>query len=158
MSYPLDSMVRMERWNPWRALRASSSVVLWFAPLHGTRGRWERRADGGDEILIEETLARRDRREVLAHELVHVERGIGWPDATAATMQAEEERVWREALTRLAPPDQVVAFARARSSVGAVSIQDLADEFDLTHAGAERLVRILRARGLLHDPPPEGAG
>jgi hypothetical protein len=139
----------MERWNPWRALRASSSVVLWFAPLDGIRGRWERSADGRDEILIEESLGRRDRREVLAHELVHVERGIGWPVATAATMQAEEERVWREALTRLAPPEEVVAFARARASVGAVSVQDLADEFDLSLDGAARLVRILRARGVL---------
>lgn len=139
----------MERWNPWRALRASTSVVLWFAPLGGVRGRWERGVDGRDEILIEETLGRRARREVLAHELVHVERGVGWPAATPATMQAEEERVWREALTRLAPPDQVLAFARERASVDAVTVYDVADEFDLTPETAARVVHLLWIRGLV---------
>lgn len=139
----------MDRWNPWRTLRASPSVLLWFAPLDGRRGRWERWPDGRHVILIEESLGRRARREVLAHELVHVERGVGWPDATAATMQAEEERVWREALTRLAPPHEVAAFVRARASVGGVTLEDLAEEFDLSTGAAERLVGVLRARGLL---------
>lgn len=139
----------MERWNPWRSLRASTSVVLWFAPLGGPRGRWERGVDGRDEILIEETLGRRARREVLAHELVHVERGVGWPAATPATMQAEEERVWREALTRLAPPGQVLAFARGRASVDAVTVHDVAEEFDLTPESAARVVHLLRVQGLV---------
>lgn len=138
----------MARWNPWRALRAST-VVFWFAPLDGLDGRWERRADGVDEVLIEESLGRRARREVLAHELVHVERGVGWPHATAATMQLEEERVWREALVRLAPADEVVAFVRARATVGGVTAADVAEEFDLTERGARRLLGVLRARGLL---------
>lgn len=123
--------------------------MLWFAPLGGARGRWERGVDGRDEILIEETLGRRARREVLAHELVHVERGVGWPAATPATMQAEEERVWREALTRLAPPGQVLAFAQERASVGAVTVHDVADEFDLTPETAARVVHLLQVQGLL---------
>src|SRR4051812_10322064 len=117
----------MSRWNPWSSLR-SSSVELWFAPLRGERGRWTRRALG-DEILLEETLDRRSRNEVLAHELVHVERGVGWPHATAATMQIEEDRVWRIALRRLAPPDEVSRFLAQRSTVGPVTVAELAEEF-----------------------------
>lgn len=134
----------MDRWNPWRALRASA-VELWFAPLGGDRGRWSRRA-GVDEILLEETLDRRTRREVLAHELVHVERGVGWPHATVATMELEEERVWRTALRRLAPPAEVAAFLERRSTSGPVTVQDLAEEFDLSDEAAVR-VAALRALG-----------
>lgn len=135
----------MERWNPWRALRASG-IELWFAPLDGDRGRWIRRPEG-DEILLEETLDRRSRREVLAHELVHAERGVGWPHATAATMELEEERVWRIALARLAPPEEVTAFLVRRSTIGAVTVADLAEEFDLSPVAAERLARLLIASG-----------
>lgn len=127
----------MVRWNPWRALRGSD-VDLWFAPLGGHRGRWQR-SGGRDEILLEETLPRRERREVLAHELIHVERGVGWPDATAATMEREEALVWREALDRLVPPDEVHEFLTRRASAAPVTLDDLADEFDLSADGAHRI-------------------
>ncbi|MBX3313324.1 MAG: hypothetical protein KF906_03300 [Actinobacteria bacterium] len=127
----------MERWNPWRALRATD-VELWFAALGGPRGRWTRVGDR-DEVLIEETLGRRERREVLAHELVHVERGIGWPDATAATMEREEAIVWLEALDRLVPPADVAAFLARRATTGPVSVAELAEEFDLSDDGAQRV-------------------
>ncbi len=138
----------MERWNPWRALRRSSAV-LWFSDLGEDLGRWERRADGIDEILLDHRLSRRQRREVLAHELVHAERGVGWPSATAETMEVEEERVWRESLSRLAPPGEVVDFLRRRATVGGVTAEDVAEEFDLSPAGAHRVLRTLRARGLI---------
>lgn len=128
----------MDRWNPWRALRGTD-VELWFAALDGPRGRWTR-SGGLDEILIEETLGRRERREVLAHELVHVERGVGWPDASAATMEREEAIVWCEALDRLVPPSEVSAFLARRASVGPVSVHELAEEFDLSDDGVRRVV------------------
>lgn len=121
-------------------------VDLWFAALGGPRGLWTR-TGGRDEILIEQSLGRRERREVLAHELVHAERGIGWPLATAATMQLEEERVWRIALRRLAPPAQVEEFLRRRATVGPVSLEDLAEEFDLTLDGAARVAGLLALGG-----------
>ncbi len=144
----------MPRWNPWRALRASS-VELAFASLDGERGRWTRRGDR-DEILLEETLDRRSRREVLAHELVHVERGVGWPLATAATMEREEERVWRIALDRLAPPEEVGAYLAARASVGAVTVDDLAEEFDLSPRAAARVARLWLVRQPPDRPAPSG--
>ncbi len=117
-------------------------IDLWFAALGGPRGLWTR-THGRDQILLEQTLGRRERREVLAHELVHVERGIGWPLATAATMELEEERVWRIALRRLAPPEEVLAFLHRRATVGPVTIDDLAEEFDLTRQTAARVAQLL---------------
>ena len=138
----------MTRWNPWRELRARSAVRLWFADLDGDLGRWERTADG-DEILLDERLGRRERREVLAHELVHQERAVGWPVATAATMETEEDRVWRTALDRLAPPEDVAAFLRRRGTAGPVLVHELADEFDLTDDAAREVMRLLAVRGIL---------
>jgi hypothetical protein len=135
----------VNRWNPWAALRATS-IDLWFAPLADERGRWTR-GPNGDEILLDERLDRRSRREVLAHELVHAERGVGWPDASAATMEAEEERVWRTALRRLAPPEEIGRFLAVRSTVGPVTVADLAEEFDLSDHAAERVARLYAATG-----------
>ena len=143
-------MVAMTRWNPWRALR-SSGAQFWFASLDGDRGRWTR-GPAGDEILLAPSLTRQERREVLAHELVHAERGIGWPVATSATMELEEERVWRIALSRLAPREDVEAFLRRRATVGPVTVADVAEEFDLSLDGAARLARLLAVQG--GRPPP----
>jgi Zn-dependent peptidase ImmA (M78 family) len=141
----------IERWNPWAALRATR-IELWFAPLDGERGRWTRRLDG-DEIVLDESLDRRSRQEVLAHELVHAERGVGWPDATAATMEVEEERVWRIALRRLVPPEEVARFLERRGSVGAVTVADLAEEFDLSADAAHRVAHLWAVTA-----PSSGAG
>ena len=130
----------MARWNPWRALR-HTNVDLWFAPLDGRRGIWTRRGET-DEILLEECLGRQERREVLAHELVHHERGIGWPAASVATMELEEDRVWRIALARLAPPTEVTAFLVRRSTVGPITVADLAEEFDLSLGAAARVAHL----------------
>ena len=130
----------MARWNPWRALR-DTDIDLWFAPMEGRRGLWTRRGTQ-DEILLEQSLSRQERREVLAHELVHYERGIGWPSATVATMELEEDRVWRIALRRLAPPAEVAAFLARRSTVGAVTVADLAEEFDLSLEAAGRVAHL----------------
>lgn len=135
----------MTRWNPWETL-AQTDIELWYEPLDGQRGRWVR-SRCHEEIVLEVTLDRRTRRAVLAHELVHAERGVGWPAASAATMQLEEERVWRAALDRLAPPAEVRRFVAARSSVGPVTVADLADEFDLPADAAERLAHLARVRG-----------
>ncbi|MCU1496754.1 MAG: hypothetical protein JWM47_707 [Acidimicrobiales bacterium] len=140
----------MVAWNPWRSLR-DMDVDLWFAALGGARGLWTR-ADGRDEILIEETLGRRERREVLAHEIVHAERAVGWPDASAATMELEEERVWRIALRRLAPPEQVREFLLRRGTVGPVTVEDLAEEFDLSPGAAARVARLVALEVGFVDP------
>lgn len=139
----------MAPWNPWRALERTD-IELWFADLDAARGRWERGPDG-DAIVLDHGLDRRSRREVLAHELVHAERGVGYPAATDATMQLEEERVWRTALCRLAPPAEVRRFVAARATVGPVTVDDLAGEFDLSPLAAARVARLLAVTGALDE-------
>ena len=100
-----------------------------------------------DEIVLEQSLGRQARQEVLAHELVHAERGVGWPDASAATMEVEEERVWRIALRRLVPPAQIARFLAQRGTVGPVTVADLAEEFDLTSDAAARVAQLYAVTG-----------
>ncbi len=144
----------MDRWDPWRALHATD-IDLTYAELDGERGRWTR-SEQGDTIALHPLLDPRSAREVLAHELVHAERGVGWPAASASTMEIEEERVWRTALRRLAPPEEVARFLAERGALGAVTVADLADEFELSPRAAAR-VAALWAVGALspsdgHDP------
>ena len=47
---------------------------------------------------------------------------------------------------RLAPPAEVEAFLRRRGSVGAVTVTDLAEEFDLSIEAARRVARLRAAR------------
>lgn len=142
-----------QAWNPWRALRErGEGAELWFAPLGGPRGLWVRR-DGGDQIYLDERLGRRERREVLAHELIHAERGVGQNgDVTAATMAKEEETVWREAMRRLAPPAEVRRFLDRTPDDAGVTLSDLADEFDLSGPGVQRLVSLLEVSAMWRRP------
>jgi len=133
----------MEPWNPWRALRACTGVTLWFAPLHGARGLWLR--DGPRDVIVLDTgLGRRERRCVLAHELVHHERGIGLGAASAATMVREEEAVRREVARRLVPLASLDAFVRAASEIGPVSADEVGCEFDVEVAVAVKALELLR--------------
>ena len=135
----------MSRWDPWKQVD-EAPVDLHLRALSAERGRWSRGPER-DQIVLDLHLDRRSRREVLAHELVHAERRVGWPEASAATMELEEERVWRIALRRLAPPAELVAFIRARSSVGPVTVADVAEEFDLSPVAARRAVALLWTTG-----------
>lgn len=117
-------------WNPWRALRSRSRVELRFADLAGRKGLWQRDSQG-DLIILDAGLDRRSRRCVLAHELVHAERGIGFGAATAETMQREEEQVRREVARRLVPPAELARYLDRIPDGTGVTATDVADEFDV---------------------------
>ena len=118
------------RWNPWRALRDRPHIELWFGRLDGLQGMWQR-DHLGELIVLDDRLDRRQRRCVLAHELVHAERGIGHGAATEATMEREEEQVRREVARRLVPETQLRAFVARSLTVGAVTVEAIAEEFDV---------------------------
>lgn len=124
-----------------RALEPATLVA--FASLGGPAGRWERDAEG-DVILLEASLRRRERLVALAHELVHAERGIGYPVASDATMQLEEERVRREVARRLVPLDRLRRYTRSGAGSRPVSAADVAAEFDVTEEVAELACWLLR--------------
>jgi hypothetical protein len=105
--------------------------------------------------VLDAGLDRRARRCVLAHELVHAERGIGHPAATTATMEREEEAVRREVARRLVPPSLLQRFVAARVDLGGVTVGEVADEFDVEQEVAAK------ALALLHDSvrrPPRTPG
>ncbi|HJR24458.1 MAG TPA: hypothetical protein VJ804_03230, partial [Acidimicrobiales bacterium] len=67
----------------------------------------------------------------LAHELVHVERGVGYPAATPATMEREEAIVRREVAVRLVPLAALGDLVARRSDVEPVTAALVAEEFDV---------------------------
>ncbi len=137
-----------DHWEPWQALRARPEVELWFADLDGARGLWTRRA-GRDTVYLDASLGRRERRAVLAHELVHVERGIGHGSgATVLTMAKEERLVWDEAVRRLAPPSVLDRIRRRAVDGSPVEEWEVGEELDLPPDVVRRLAALVATRGL----------
>lgn len=106
----------------------------------GIRGMWQ-----GRVIVLDSTLDRVERRCTLMHELVHFERGIGWPDATEATMVREEAKVRREVAARLVPAGELADLVRCRHPEP-VSARMVAEEFDVTEQVAAEAMRMLQMR------------
>lgn len=140
-------------WNPWRELRYRRHITLGLTDLPETTGgavyvTWP----GGDAVvLIDLRLDRTHRNAALAHELVHDEWGIDdhhsrsalWPPVRAR----DERRVDEEVARRLVPLDdleQVVALAEADGV--ALEAWEVAEEFDVPIAVAERACGLLRDR------------
>lgn len=118
----------------------SSSGSVGLDP--GIEGLWERDAEG-ELIVLDERLGRRQRRCVLAHELIHAERGIGHGAASLATMEHEEAQVRREVARRLVPAPALRGFLDRRLTVGPVTVADIADEFDVDHEVAREAAGLL---------------
>lgn len=135
----------MKRENPWRTLREQHPrIVVSFDHLpEGTDAEWH-----GGEVVLASTLTRTQRRCALMHELVHVERQVGWPDATAATMQREEAIVRKAAALRLVPAGELAEFVQVRGQVEPISAQLVAEEFDVTvEVALEAMWVLVRERG-----------
>jgi len=129
-------------WDPWRAARSAPHLEVTFARV--PEGAVWRRTGAGDVITIDRRATRRERRALLTHELIHAERGIGFPVATAATMQREEAIVRRETARRLVPPDELARFVRRRADVEPVTADLVAEEFDVPRDVAVEALRALR--------------
>lgn len=132
------------RWNPWRGLRARPDVLLAWEDLDddllGTVGELE---GGGFVITLDPRLDRVTRRCVLAHELIHVERGITW--GVAGTMEREEVIVDLETARRLVPPAELEELIEQRESLGkGVEARHIAKEFDVTEEVAHDAAKVLR--------------
>ena len=128
----------MARWNPRAALAARTEIVLRRVALDGTLlGLCEIDDHGGTTVTLDVTLAGAERDAVLAHELVHAERGGGIdyvdaPPGWGAVVAREERIVDLEVARRLVPAEELARFARARASTGdAVTVDDVMDEWDV---------------------------
>lgn len=136
------------RWNPWRALRDRGEVVLVRSvPLAGPRGLAVVFPDGEPVVALDPALGRVERRCVLGHELVHLERGLLPHDAPDHVVAKEERQVDEEAARRLVPADELRAIAASLLDVAeAVEAWQLAEHFDVTEAVIRRRVEELRLR------------
>ena len=131
-------------YDPWADLCGRPHLELVWAELDGARGLI---AGAGPRrtIYLDYRLRRRDRAAVLAHELVHDERGILY-DATApdALVAKEEAIVEREVARRLVPPAELVALVGRRDTL---TVADVVAEFDVADDVAELAVQLLLTRG-----------
>lgn len=131
----------MAGWNPWAAAAGHPRLEIWFADVP-QGATWHRTGDR-DVITIEATATRRERAALLAHELVHLERGIGFPLATERTMQREEAIVRRETARRLVPPNELRTLIARRAEVEPITAALVAEEFDVADGVAAEALRAL---------------
>lgn len=127
------------REDPEETLRRRPDLtLLWRVLPDGMNGCWQ-----PGRITLDPRLTRVEARCTLMHELVHDERRIGWPFATAATMEKEEALVRKEAAMRLVPLDELEALMLARDGVDQASAYLVAEEFDVTTTVAGTALREL---------------
>lgn len=119
-------------WDVWAELRSRRHITLEWADLGDELGRID--AMGRQvTITLHYRLNARDRRAVLAHELVHDERGILFDDDSPSELvQCEERAVRREVARRLCPPADLERRVRSAVADGqAVCPADVSEWFDV---------------------------
>lgn len=129
-------------WNPWAELRRRPHVTFSLAselPAGTGGGVYERRGRRS-VILIDRALGRRERRVVLAHELIHDERSStcrceGMPGSWDPVIARDEARIDAEVAARLVPMHELERAARTAEDLGHVlSEADVAEGWDVTEA------------------------
>lgn len=141
---------RVAEWNPWRELRHREAIVFGFADLPtATGGAVLARRGDRVAIVIDRSLSRVERKAALAHELVHDERGggaarVGMPSAWGPVVARDEAAVEQEVARRLVPPARLAVMLQARADAGVdLSVDDIADEFDVPEPVALRALQML---------------
>jgi hypothetical protein len=134
----------MAGWNPWAAARAHLHLEIRYGDV-AEGATWHRDAEG-DCITISASASRRQRKALLAHELIHMERGIGFPVATAATMQREEAIVRRETAVRLVPLPELLALVERLEGIEPITAELVGEEFDVPEPIALEALVALRQR------------
>ncbi len=132
-------------WRVWGELRRRPHIDLDYGSLNGQRGRIDDLPNGRRRITIEASLTQTERRAVLAHELVHDERGILFTPTTPKALVDKEEAIVRdETARRLVPADLLEDFVEWRVlHDGCATWRDVADEFDVPRYVAEQAVELL---------------
>lgn len=150
---------------PWTTARQRAiEVVIHEAAELAGGGVYAR---SGDErlIMLAPGLSYAEERSALAHELVHDELGVVSPPATEAMMQRIEAMVRKRAVEWLVPLDQLEELVLALAPIEPITVELVADEWDVTPEVAAAALRMLSAqcaRGgrracRLLDPPAEEA-
>jgi hypothetical protein len=124
------------RWSPWAEAGKNPRIQIRLAELPEDTGGGAC-ARRGDKIWIylDRRLAPRERTAILAHELVHLERG-GSRCRPANSMMSdlvirEEIVVDRIVAERLLPLDDLERFCECRAEINGIAPWEVADEFDV---------------------------
>lgn len=124
----------------------------------GGGGLYARR-EGRAVIVVDPALPRRERKAVLAHELVHDERGglVDAPNAPPgwAAVVAREERIVDGIVAgRLVPTDKLAVYVERALSLddGGVDARMVAVEFDVPEPVAQRALEELEAESRRRHP------
>lgn len=139
----------MAGWHVWGALRRRAHIDLMWGHLGTQKGRIDDMPNGRRQITLDVDLSPVERRAVLAHELVHDERGILFlPSTPTALVEKEEAYVRDETARRLVPADLLDDFVTWRLDDGRpVMWRDIAEEFEVPRDVAERAVEMSLQRG-----------
>lgn len=157
---PRDHHGDVGGWNPWRELRERDGLELGIVDLPALAGRglYAQRGEAR-AILLSKHLGRRERNEVLAHELVHDERGGGCarpqdaPRGWQAIVAREERAVDRIVAERLVPLEELDEFCKKIADIeGGVTAEMVAEEFDTTVAMAELSLVLLAGQERERNP------
>lgn len=131
-------------WNPWAALRSRPHIEFALADLPTeVRGVYARRARGA-VILVATDLKPEERNAVLAHELIHDERGggpayRGQPKSWGPVVARDEGQVDNEVARRLVPEDELREVLRRVDDLGlGVTADQVARQFGVPPSVAER--------------------
>jgi hypothetical protein len=136
------SSVAPQIWNPWDVVARHDDLVVVVRPLGDRKGLWQR-DHLGDLIVLDADLDHIERRAVLAHELIHAERGIGWGSATAATMAKEEHLVRWETAERLVPGALLERWLREEWCGERIDPAEIAEQFGVpTDVAVQALDRL----------------
>lgn len=132
----------MELWDPWTTLRARPDIVLAWAWLPAGHNGMVCRDGDGWIVTLDAHLGRIGRRCALAHELIHIERGI--VDGPAPLMVREETIVRGEVARRLVTCDELARTVTRMASIGVgVEAHHVAAFYDVTHVVAVDALRQL---------------
>lgn len=130
-------------------MRRRAHIELVWALLTGCNGMIEDLGDGERRITIDARLVQRDRRAVLAHELVHDERGVLFTDDTpTGIVRKEEAWVRAETARRLVPLHELDERVTTAVDDGeGVTASDVVEWFDVPdHVATEALEQLERRR------------
>lgn len=149
-----------ERWDPYKALGAHPEVELervdmspnLYAKVGGSMYVVD---DDCEAILLDRRLDRAERREGVAHEVIHKERGIpcrkGLPTFYDPVWARQEASIEDEVARRLVPLAQLRWFVdRQVAEHASVTALDVAERFEVTEQLAARAMSLLRRDRLGH--------
>lgn len=144
LSHPVFKHVGMGGW-PWDALAGWQNLVVeWNTPFRDLDGAsWP-----GDPhvVMLRTGLTQIERRCVLAHELVHLERGGGCQHPDPVVQRREEHHVNAIVADRLVPLDEMRAWlARCEDPV---TVDDVAERWRVTPRIATAAMRRVLELGL----------